>query len=746
MCLINAQSLITSTQRLKLRNFLLSNNIDLLFITETWLYDEIENHEIFPASGYHVLMRIDRTSGAHGGVLIAVRVSLELSILSSFSYSDFCCSIIINFHKAFYSFLLIYNPPQTSLFRVDSSVLVEAMFNHRDEVVKCLGRKVAKDRVVTAVLGDINLPDVCWSSHTATSDYSNKFLTALDDLDLLQIVDFSTIVSGNILDLLCVSDPHRFIVFRGATAFSDHFPVFAHVFAASSISHFTTKRSVTYSKSSLNSESFSRAISPLYSILHSNCHNEFIDKFNETVCQALDSSCRKITTRRKDFPFYFSSHSIHIANKLRTPNNLNCFNRQYLSQLENDFSNSVELDKTLLIQRFSPNSSKHAFMFLDQFKSTQPVPTKLFWGRKQVESDVLISETFNQYFASVYQLSENSPSAGGGLADSEIKLSEVDVSPSIVGELLAKCKETRSTDNIPAFIYKSCHSILSPLVSFLFLSIIQSCVWPDSWKTALITPVFKSGSPYDITNYRPVSILPPLSLIFERILFNYIYPRVRYKISNAQHGFRKKRSTITQMLSYLDEVYHTHDAKIPCAAMYFDFSKAFDSVRHDILVQKFAAFGFDDIFTALLISYLSNRFQCVKVRTSISTTLPVTSGVPQGSVLGPLLFILFINDLPDIFNHSNCFLFADDSKFICKTNCSDLQSDVDSFTHWCTQNGLKINKDKCNFIIFNGKFPDCIFVNNQPIHSINLLKDLGLLVSSDLTWSNHIGKKTSIEQ
>ena len=110
-------------------------------------------------------------------------------------------------------------------------------------------------------------------------------------------------------------------------------------------------------------------------------------------------------------------------------NNSNCFNPQYLSQLENDFSNSVELYKTLLIQRFWPNSFKHAFMFLNQFKSTQPVPTKLFWERKQVESDVLISETFNQYFASVYQVSESSPSAGGSLADSEIKLSEVDVPP-----------------------------------------------------------------------------------------------------------------------------------------------------------------------------------------------------------------------------------------------------------------------------------------------------------------------------
>ena len=293
-------------------------------------------------------------------------------------------------------------------------------------------------------------------------------------------------------------------------------------------------------------------------------------------------------------------------------NNSNCFNPQYPSQLENDFSNSVELDKTLLIQRFSPNSSRHAFMFLNQFKSTQPFPTKIFWGRKHVESDVLISETFNQYFASVYQLSENSPSAGGSLADFEIKLSEVDVSPSIVGELLARRKETRSTDNIPAFIYKSCQSILSPLVSFLFLSIIQSCVWPDSWKTAFITPVFKSGSPYDITNYWPVSILPPLSLIFERILFNYIYPRVRYKNSNAQHVFRKKRSTITQMLSYLDEVYHFHDAKIPCAAMYFDFSKAFNSVRHDIIVQKFAAFGFDDIFTTLLIFIFKTVFNLLK--------------------------------------------------------------------------------------------------------------------------------------
>ena len=327
------------------------------------------------------------------------------------------------------------------------------------------------------------------------------------------------------------------------------------------------------------------------------------------------------------------------------------------------------------------------------------------------------------------------------MADSEIKLSEVDVSPSIVGELLAKCKETRSTDNIPAFIYKSCHSLHSPVVSFLFLSIIQSCVWPDSWKTALITPVFKSGSPYNITNYRPVSILPPLSLIFERNLFNYIYPRVQYKVSNAQHGFRKKRFTITQMLSYLNGVYHTHDPKflaLPCFSILAKLSILSGTT---LLYRSLLLLVLTIFFTALLISYLSNRFQCVKVRTSISTTLPVTSGVPQGSVLRPLLFVLFLNYLPHIFNHSNCFLFADDSKYICKTNCSVLQSDVDSFPHWCTQNGLKINKDKCNFIIFNGKFSDCIFVNNQPVQSINLLKDLGLLVSSDLTWSDHISKK-----
>ena len=380
-------------------------------------------------------------------------------------------------------------------------------------------------------------------------------------------------------------------------------------------------------------------------------------------------------------------------------------------------------------------------MFLNQFKSTQPVPTKLFWGRKQVESDVLISETFNQYFASVYQVSESSPSAGGSLADSEIKLSEVDVSPSIIGELLAKCKETRSTDNIPAFIYKSCHSILSPLVSFLFLSIIQSCVWPDSWKTAFITPVFKYGYPYDITNYRPVSKLPPLSLIFERIFFNYIYPQVRYKISNAQHGFRKKRSTITQMFSYLDEVNHTHDAKIPCAAMYFDFSKAFDSVRHDIIVQKFAAFGFDDIFTTLLISYLSNCFQCVKFEQAFPPLYQ--------------LLVVYLKGAYWVFCFSFCLLMIFLIYSIIQTVFFSLMTQnsfvrqiavIYSLMWTVSLNGvlrmvLRSIKTSAISLYSMENFLIVFLLTTNLFNLLIYSKTFGLLVSSDLTWSDHISKK-----
>ena len=191
-----------------------------------------------------------------------------------------------------------------------------------------------------------------------------------------------------------------------------------------------------------------------------------------------------------------------------------------------------------------------------------------------------------------------------------------------------------------------------------------------------------------------------MSLVLEKILFNFIYNRVRDELSNAQHGFRCRRSTFTQLLDYIDKVYSSCDGNIDYYSVYFHVQKAFDTVSHKKLLFKLRAFGCDDAFIELFSSYLSGRTQRNRINISLLSCTAVPSGVPQGSILGPLLFLIFINDLHDCVKLSSCYLFANDIKLFLKTSPKLFQDDINSVANWVQDNGLTFQPSK-NVLLTN---------------------------------------------
>ena len=218
-----------------------------------------------------------------------------------------------------------------------------------------------------------------------------------------------------------------------------------------------------------------------------------------------------------------------------------------------------------------------------------------------------------------------------------------------------------------------------------------------------VCPVFKDGNKKDVSCYRPISLISCVSKVFERILFDHIFSFVHSSLHAQQFGFRKKRSAILQLLVFLDRIHQYNDDKEleHLSVLYLDFSKAFDTFPHNLLIRKLRNFGIEGKSLKLINSYLLGCVQSVKLNSTVSLPLRVTSGVPQGSILGPLLFVMYINDLPE--SLQECFGYTDDYIILFKN-----QDEVDEGTKkrksWCTLNNIKLNAKKgCSPVVIKGE-------------------------------------------
>ena len=323
--------------------------------------------------------------------------------------------------------------------------------------------------------------------------------------------------------------------------------------------------------------------------------------------------------------------------------------------------------------------------------------------------------------------------------------------PELVYHYLRNLKNNYSSgaDKIPSIFFKQLGFSLALPLSFIFNLSFQTSELPFDWLCAKVTPIFKNkGTPQSVSNYRPISLTSIACKVMERLIRDKLvtYFSNNNIISKEQHGFLTHKSTTTQLLQCVNDWSKSLDSKGWVDVIYLDIAKAFDSVSHKKLLHKLQNVGITGLMLKWIAAFLSNRSQTVNINGSVSNPVSVTSGVPQGSVLGPLLFLIYINELPDVVKNCKIKLFADDSKiyFMGKKGelANLLQDDLERVFEWCDSVQLSIALEKSAVLHLGSSHnPRANFViSNHAIPSVEEIKDLGVIMSSDFKFSKHCNK------
>ena len=749
----------------ELRERILVNDFHVIAVTETWAREDVIDSEL-SIDGY-VLYRKDRQSVEHckgGGVMILVKSSLKskpLAKLNDMKFQDSVwCQIELNQSKLIVG--VCYRSTASS--PENNAELVK--------VIEQATRVSLGTRIM--ILGDFNYPEVDYrttdnGSGPGVCSDASEFLQTVIDAGLHQHVhEFTRYRTGqtpSLLDYVFTDDEYEIDKLNYTTPLgkSDHVCIeFGYLtdYCIKSSSH----QKLDYWKADYGSIKKELAAVDWDADLQNRTVTESWQVFQKKLMSLCDKyvPIRKNNASKRKNNWITKTTITEIKKREKAwihykKTESSTHYRAYKS-IRNRVTRLIRKDKEdyqkRLISRFRDNP-KRFYGYMRRMRAVKTVVSNLdLKNGSQTESDGETAEELCRYFSEVFV------KEGSWQEDKDVNITSANLSISVteaaVHKALNKLKSDKSPgpDNIhPKLLHEVAAEVVRPL-TLIFQKSVSEGKLPSDWKKANITPIYKKGSRNEAGNYRPVSLTSVVCKLLESIIRDQILDYLNQTVvTTAQHGFVQGRSCLTNLLEVLEHWTSSMDQGYGVDVIYLDYRKAFDTVPHQRLLTKLKMVGITGDLLEWIRDFLYNRMMRVIVNGECSTWSQVWSGIPQGSVLGPLLFLIFVNDLPDWIT-SNIGMFADDTKIwtqiVSKEDSGKLQEDLDNLSKWSEKWLLQFNPEKCVVMHIGHNVDTHYYIQQEAkkweLQSVTEEKDLGVVISNDLKVSrqcSHAAGKAS---
>lgn len=745
--------------------FSAQNAFDVISLTETWLNDSVFDQEILVNSRYNIFRR-DRdlsnsTKKDGGGVLLAVDSQLPSLRRCDLETGIEILWVEIKIGVSRSVFLgTAYLPPDSDLSAVSS---LDASIEKVRSVSKC------NDSIV--ILGDFNMPDADWiyqddvnfavcANSSNVSRKTSEFLECIESNELRQHNVLPT-CNSKPLDLVLTNDLSASVSLVENPVSSTHQALEVTVFLVCvKSSEVSIRATYNFKKADFLIILQLLACLSWNNLDHFVTVNDALSHFYDIIFAVISDCVPLVKYNASKFPHWYNSELITLVKEKEKARKrfINC-GRDKCSDAYKSFcalraevknmQKKCHTDYVHQVGNDIKDNPKRFWSYVNSQKNGSSLPKVMIYDNNQFSTLNDIVKAFCQYFESVFVV-HNDPILPHCSALNVPTFRLPLVSPErMKAELLSLDSNTAcGYDNVSAlFLSKCADQLCFPLAKIFNMSVSRG-EYPSLLKFNNIVPIYKrKGDKNSVTSYRPISMQPVVSKVFEKIVNKALRQHLKNLICDEQHGFCPNKSTVTNLSCYSDFISSALDDKLQVHSIYTDFQKAFDTVPHDFLLLKMSNyFGICGDDLKWFRSYLSDRYQRVVLSGQVSDWVCVPSGVPQGSILGPSLFLMYVNEIPNCFRSSNCLLYADDVKIfknISNVNdCVQLQSDLDAFCDWCSKWKMTLNINKCFFINFSLKRSLNVSFNYSLFDSIltqvTNVCDLGVVFCSNMSFSPHI--------